>query len=167
MRLSEVEGAIRGTYESLELPIVNCASSKMVSALCSPDLPSLRAELPERNSLLWRQVNDDEAIDTGLLAVSKETLLAVCAQRVVVSHQHHWGPEPLFPCIADHLEGRGEGDSILEGNLGFVSGCLGTGWARLTVFAVWMVGPSAIGSVKGTPSSITSRDGRPVSTRRG
>lgn len=26
-----------------------------------------------------------------------------------------------------------------------------------TVFDFWMVGPSAIGSVKGTPSSITSR----------
>jgi hypothetical protein len=27
---------------------------------------------------------------------------------------------------------------------------------RLTVFEVWMVGPSAMGSVKGAPSSITS-----------
>lgn len=41
------------------------------------DSPALVAELSEGNSLLGRQVNDDEAIDTGGVAVLEQLLLAV------------------------------------------------------------------------------------------
>lgn len=75
IRVSDVAGAIRGTYERL------CMESVLFSGQLGRfgrfDSPALVAELSEGNSLLGRQVNDDEAIDTGGMAILEQLLLAV------------------------------------------------------------------------------------------
>lgn len=75
------------------------------------------AELAEGDGLLRRQVNNDEAIDTGLLAVVEEALLAVAEQRVVVAHEKDGSLEAALTGVAHHLQGRVDGDAMLESNL--------------------------------------------------
>ena len=40
-------------------------------------LPSLGAELAEGDGFLWRQVNDNEAIDASIATIFGQTLLSV------------------------------------------------------------------------------------------
>ena len=125
------------------------------------NIPAVGAPLAERDGLLGGQVNDDEPINASLVAVLHKALLSVAEQGVVVAHEQDGGAHAELAGIADHLQGRLDRDAILEGNL-----CLGGPWSvamrycrqglGLTVLAVWMVGPSAIGSVNGTPSSMMS-----------
>lgn len=83
--------------------------------------PSLCAKLAERNSLLWGQVNNDEAIDACSMAVLKQTVLSVAQEWVVVTHKQDWGLEATTPGSLDHLQGRLDGDAIAQSNL-FESG---------------------------------------------
>lgn len=125
----------------------------------SRDSPALGTQLAEGDGLLGWQIANDEAIDAGVLAVVQQGLLAVCAQRVVVAHEQNRRLQPSLAGIANHLEGAREGDAILKCDLVTVSEGQaedGGGVDSLTVLDVWMVGPSAIGSVKGIPSSIMS-----------
>lgn len=72
IRVSDVAGAIRGTYERLCIESVLCSGR-----FGRFDSPALVAELSEGNSLLGRQVDDDEAIDTRGVAVLEQLLLTV------------------------------------------------------------------------------------------
>lgn len=116
--------------------------------------PSLGAQLPERDGLLGRQVNDDEAVDTALLAVLDKAVLAVPQERVVVAHEHDGGLEAPVARIADHLEGRLEGDAILEGDL------------RAVVLAAVVFGDEARGKGwiggEGAAYSVGGLDGRAI-----
>lgn len=78
--------------------------------------PCTGGKLPERDSLLRGQIDQNETIDTGLSAVRQQLLLSVCPHGVVVAHQQDWGLEALFPGVADHLQSRSEGDTIFEGD---------------------------------------------------
>lgn len=78
--------------------------------------PCAGSKLPERNSLLRGQIDEDEAVDTGLSAVRQQLLLTICPHWVVVTHQQDGGLEALFPGVADHLQSRSEGNTIFEGN---------------------------------------------------
>ena len=86
------------------------------------DSPSTGAELAERDSLLGGEVDDDESIDTGILAVIEETGFSVSTEGVVVAHQENGSFQAAPAGVTDHLEGRLHGDAILEGNLTIVSG---------------------------------------------
>lgn len=87
IRLSVVEGAISGTYESLR---TTCSQSSCSSSASPPparglDSPFPRADLTEPDGLLGRQVDDDEPVRAGLLGVLDRALLAVSEQRVEVA----------------------------------------------------------------------------------
>lgn len=79
------------------------------------DLPSAGTEVTEANSLLWGQINHDEAVDTGLLAVLEQTLLAVAQHRVVVAHQHKRSLQAPASGGAYKLKDCGDSDAVLEG----------------------------------------------------
>jgi hypothetical protein len=81
------------------------------------DSPASCAEIPERDGLLGRQINDNKAIDTCLFTVLQQSLLAVAQDRVVVSHKQDWSSQSLLACLSNHLEDRGDRDSIDEGLL--------------------------------------------------
>lgn len=87
------------------------------------------AELAERDGLLRGQVNNDEAVDASLLAVCKETLLAVAEKRVVVAHEKDRRLEAAQASVADHLQGRVDGDAMLESNLWRKKGVSERHWA--------------------------------------
>ena len=70
----------------------------------------------EADGLLRRQVDHDEAVDAGGLAVLEHLLLAVCQERVVVAHQHDGSLEALCSCVPDHLQADLCGGAILEGD---------------------------------------------------
>jgi len=86
--VSEVEGAMRGTYESL---IPTLASQYLVQRLVflfeRRDLPSLCTKVPKAYSLLRRQVTDYESIDAHILTIFKQSLLSIAEHRVVISHK--------------------------------------------------------------------------------
>ena len=82
-----------------------------------PDSPLFRAPISESDGLLRRQINDDKAIHAGLSAILQKFLLSVSQHRVVVSHKKDWCSQALSPGFPHHLEGRGDGDSVLEGLL--------------------------------------------------
>jgi hypothetical protein len=121
--------------------------------------PVAGTEVPEAQSLLRGQVDHDEAVGAGLLCVLEHLLLAVAQQRVVVSHEHDGGLEAALPRITDHLQDIGGVDAVLQGLLltcrQTVAG-IREWMSQRTVLAVWMVGPSAMGSVKGIPNSMMS-----------
>lgn len=75
------------------------------------------AELAERDGLLRGQVDNDETVDAGLLAVGEETLLAVAEKRVVVAHEKDGSLEATLASVADHLQGRVDGDAMPESDL--------------------------------------------------
>jgi hypothetical protein len=87
------------------------------------------AEVPEAQSLLWRQVDHDEAVGASLLSVLEHLLLTIAEQRVVVSHEHDRCLKTTLPRIADHLENIASVDTVLQGLSvrGLDSGTVGNG----------------------------------------
>ena len=79
--------------------------------------PFSSTESSELNGLLWREVTDDETIDTRSLAVTDEPLLAVLHHRIVVSHEEDGDLETLGPGIAYESERLPYCDSMLKRNL--------------------------------------------------
>jgi hypothetical protein len=79
------------------------------------DLPSASAEVTEANGLLWGQIDHNEAIDTGLLAVLEQTLLAIAQHRVVVTHQHEGSLQAPASGGAYKLKDCGDSNTVLEG----------------------------------------------------
>lgn len=75
---------------------------------------TLGAEVAESNSLFWWEINDDETVDTGLLAVGEQTLLAVLKNWVVVSHEEDWDGQALLAGIADVLQEVADVNAVLE-----------------------------------------------------
>jgi hypothetical protein len=102
---------MRGTYERLQEFCKRRANQQRAEFL-----PSTRAQAAERNGLLGRQVDDNEAINSSLLAVLEEALLAVAEKRVVVSHEQNGRLEAARAGLADHLQRRLDGDAILQGD---------------------------------------------------
>lgn len=77
------------------------------------------------------------------------------------THQQHRRGETLAPCFADHSEALNVVDVVLECDLGITRGGFNLArglirCTRRTTLVSWIVGPSAMGSENGTPSSMTS-----------
>ena len=102
--------------------------------------PGLERRQAELLVLLGRQVDDDQAVDAGGLGVGEEAVDAVDVDRIVVAHQHDRRR------IVALAEGAHHGERLLHGLPGLERALAGA----------WIAGPSAIGSVNGMPSSITS-----------
>ena len=81
------------------------------------DSPSLCAKLAERDGLLRRKIDDNEAIDARGLTILKQSLLAIAQQRIVVTHEHHRRLEASISRLLDHSECRLDGDTVCQGNL--------------------------------------------------
>ena len=77
-------------------------------------VPALGTEVTESDGLFWWQIDDNKTIDTGLLGIFQQLLLAVAQHRIVVAHEQHRRLQALSPCISDHLQGRCDGDAILQ-----------------------------------------------------
>lgn len=73
-------------------------------------------EIAEGDGLLGRQVADDEAADTGGLAVGQQSFLAIAQEGVVVAHQEHGDGQALSTGIFDHLESGPDCDAVGEGD---------------------------------------------------
>lgn len=85
------------------------------------DSPSTGTEITEANSLLGGQVDHDETIHSGGLAVLEHALFAIAQDGVIVTHQHDGGLQAAASGGADKLQDGGDGDTVLE-SLGV--GCL-------------------------------------------
>ncbi|MNG02378.1 hypothetical protein D3C84_854040 [compost metagenome] len=68
--------------------------------------------------MLWRQVDDDQAIDAGLLGFGHELFHAKAVDRVVVAHQHDRRGLVVDAELANHLQGFRQGLASLQGTQG-------------------------------------------------
>lgn len=78
---SLVDGAIKGTYESLRRRISRILTKKQEIR----DVPLRRADLTEANGLLRRQVDQDEAVGAAFTGGTNGVLLAEGHDGVVVA----------------------------------------------------------------------------------
>ena len=90
--------------------------------------------------LLRREIDDDQAVDAGRLGVGQEAIDAIDVYRIVITHENERGPV------------------VALRNCRTMPSVLAMVWPALRARspAAWIAGPSAIGSVKGMPNSITS-----------
>lgn len=77
-------------------------------------VPALGTKVAELDGLFWWEIDDNEAIDTSLLGIPQQLLLAVAQHRVVVAHEQHRRLQALSPRTSDHFQGRCDGDAILQ-----------------------------------------------------
>lgn len=77
-------------------------------------LPSTRAEVPESDSLFWREVHHNKTIDTGRFRILHHPLFTIGQQRVVVTHEQHRRLETFSSCTLDHVQGGCDRDAILQ-----------------------------------------------------
>ena len=103
--------------------------------------PARQRRQAELLVLLRRQIDDDQPVDAGRLRVDEEALDAIDVDRIVIAHQHDRRR------VVALREIRATSASVL------LSVCPAFSARRP---AAWIAGPSAIGSVNGMPSSITS-----------
>jgi hypothetical protein len=71
----------------------------------------------ELGTLLWGELNDDESIDTSLLAILDNTLLAIATDRVEVSHEDDRCLKTLGSCLSHHVQAHGDINIVLESDL--------------------------------------------------
>lgn len=85
--------------------------------------PIAIANIPEPDGLLRRKIHHDKTIDTNVLAILKQTLLAITHNRVKVAHKHNRRLQTLAPCLANKIKDRADGDTIGQGlGVGFLDG---------------------------------------------
>lgn len=77
-------------------------------------VPALGTKVAESDGLFWWQIDDNKTIDTGILGIFQQLLLAVAQHRVVVAHEQHRRLQALSPRTSDHFQGRSDGDAILQ-----------------------------------------------------
>lgn len=53
----------------------------------SNDAPFSLAHIPESNCFFGWKVNDNESIHAGITALAQESLLSVCANGIIITHQ--------------------------------------------------------------------------------
>ena len=81
IRLSDVEGAIKGTQESLRFAV----STSAVDMRKMNDSPVCPALLSEGNRLLRGEINDNETVGTSLSSISDGRFFPVTVDGVVIS----------------------------------------------------------------------------------
>lgn len=72
-------------------------------------------QVTETDGLLWGQVDHNETIDTDLLAVLEQTLVAVLHDWVIVAHEHDGALQATATGDTDEIENLSNGDTILKG----------------------------------------------------
>jgi hypothetical protein len=104
-------------------------------------MPALFHHGGKSGALLGRIVDHQHAIDAGLACASRaKASMPIGLDRIGVAHQHHRRRRVLLAEFAHQRQHRRR-----------LMPC-----ARARSEARWMVGPSAIGSENGTPSSMMS-----------
>lgn len=82
-----------------------------------PCLPILCAVSTELSTLLWGELDNNESINASLLAILDNTLLAIAANGVEVSHEDDRGLETLGSCFSDHVKAHRDIDIVTESDL--------------------------------------------------
>lgn len=84
---------------------------------CTASLPVFCAVSAELGTLLWWKFDNNEAIDASFLAVLDNSLLAVAADGVEVSHENDGGLEALGSCFPDHVQAHWNIYIVFKSNL--------------------------------------------------
>jgi hypothetical protein len=77
----------------------------------------LCAVAAELSTLLGRELDNNESVDTSLLAVLNNALFAVAANRVEVSHEDDGSLETLGSGFPDHVQAHRNINIVGDGNL--------------------------------------------------
>ena len=131
------------------------------------DLLGSSTDVPKLDRLLRREINDNVAISSGLVSILDSLLLSISNQRVVVSyisatsrlqkrtHEENRSLQALSTCFTYVFQDVRVVDTILNSDL-IYQHLPSITPKRHTVFDLWIVGPSPMGSLNGIPNSIIS-----------